>query len=103
MPSRLFERINGSGWIIGIIVNTLAIAALYWGLVRRMDKFEERQSVQIVSQLEMKNQLATAMATKEEVNALWECGQEQHKRIWDAIGRAEVAQRKTMDQSWIKH
>lgn len=28
----MLAKINGNGWIVAIVVNTLAIAALYWGI-----------------------------------------------------------------------
>lgn len=87
------EKVNGQGWLIGLVLNvvwtTLSVAALYWVLHEDVAVLKERLANQTEALREVQEQMAHQVATKPELRAMWDQGQEQHARIWDELKRKQ--------------
>lgn len=95
------EKINGSGWLIVVVVNTLTLAGIYWGIILRLDRIEARQEIQAQAMAETKVQIADKLATRQDLKTLWTQAQVQHKRMWWAINRNTTkANRVEPDDPW---
>jgi hypothetical protein len=85
------EQVNGVGWFIGIVANiiwtTLVVAALYWKLheevaIIKVNQHQQAEAVRLV-----REELSNKVATKAELQAMWNLGQEQHERMKDEMRR----------------